>query len=66
MTEAIKMVTEFGLKKAGFVRMQARVIPGNIGSWKALEKSGYQREALLRKYSFDKEFRDCYMYSAIQ
>jgi ribosomal-protein-alanine N-acetyltransferase len=66
MSEAIGLVKDFGFNNLDLVRIQARTKPENIGSWKVLEKSGFQREGLLRKQSYWKnESQDVFLYAAI-
>ncbi len=42
----------------------------NIGSFKALEKSGFKKEGILKKWlilpAFGKSARDCYIYSRVK
>jgi ribosomal-protein-alanine N-acetyltransferase len=65
-TEAISLVKEFAFHQLGLVRIQARTKPENIGSWKTLEKSGFEREGLLRKQSYWKnESHDVFLYAVI-
>lgn len=65
-TEAIKTITEFGLNKIHLQRIQARTVPENTASWKALEKNIFIREGLLRKHSWWKnELHDVYLYARV-
>lgn len=46
------------------VRLEALVEEENIGSQRVLEKVGFKKEGLLRKYGFNKgEIRDMFIYS---
>jgi len=66
ITKAIGAVKEFGLGEFGLQRIQARTKPENIASWRALERSGFEREGLLRKQSYWKnELHDVYLYAVI-
>ena len=49
MTSAVKVVTDFGFKKLGLKRIDARVFYYNKASKRVLEKSGYKFEGLLKK-----------------
>jgi len=49
-TEVIKRVVVFGLEQMGLKRVQAQIIPENIASIKACEKSGFKNEGTLRNY----------------
>lgn len=49
------------------VRLEALVEEGNVGSQRVLEKVGFKREGLLRKYGFNKgEIRDMLMCSFLK
>ncbi len=48
-------------------RLFAHVRPKNIGSWKVLEKAGYEREGLLKKYFCVNEIMyDHYLYAKLK
>ena len=49
MTEACKLVTDFGLNTLDFTRLHAGIFENNIGSMKILEKNGYTRDGLFKK-----------------
>jgi Acetyltransferases, including N-acetylases of ribosomal proteins len=49
-TEAIKKVTTFCLEQMELKRVQAQIMPDNIASIKACEKSGFKNEGMLRNY----------------
>ncbi|MDP4302730.1 GNAT family N-acetyltransferase [Leptothrix discophora] len=49
-TAVCRGVTDWALGPAGLVRVQATVRVGNDRSQRVLERSGYQREGLLRSY----------------
>ncbi len=65
-TEAAAAVVRFGLEELGLHRIQATVRPENPASVRVLEKSGFQREGLLRQYDFGYEFHDVYLYALLQ
>lgn len=48
-TEAIKLVCEYGFEELGLHRIEAGVYAVAVGSWKALEKNGFQREGVFRE-----------------
>lgn len=64
-TTALKMAVAMVLKKFSYlVRIEALVEEENKGSQRVLEKVGFQKEGLLRKYGYNKgEIRDMFMYS---
>ncbi|WP_126428773.1 GNAT family N-acetyltransferase [Brevibacillus marinus] len=49
MTEAIRLVVDFAFFELQLHRIVAEVMPANIGSIRALEKAGFQREGIARK-----------------
>ena len=66
MTEVVKKVCEFGFENFGLIRITAYIFDFNIGSARVLEKSGFQQEGCLRKYSKkDGNFLNCYLYSIL-
>ncbi|KAK8957660.1 hypothetical protein KSP39_PZI000508 [Platanthera zijinensis] len=64
-TEAARMSIEAALERwTGVERVQAFVCLDNLASQRVLEKAGFQREAVLRKYMFFKgQTRDFALYS---
>lgn len=50
MTEAVQAATTFAFEVAGLHRVQAAVMPRNVGSQRVLEKAGYRREGLALRY----------------
>lgn len=63
-TSAIKAITQFGLNDMQIQRIQATVAIDNISSMKVLEKNGFEREGVMKKYGILKEkTKDFYMYS---
>lgn len=64
-TIAIKMAVVDVFKKFAYlVRLEALVEEENKGSIRVLEKVGFTKEGLMRKYGFNKgEIRDMLMYS---
>jgi RimJ/RimL family protein N-acetyltransferase len=65
VTTALKMTVSGVFKEfPDLVRVEALVEVENKGSQRVLEKVGFLREGLLRKYGFCKgEIRDMFMYS---
>lgn len=47
-TEIVRELIRHGFEDLGFERLYARADERNIGSWRVLEKSGMEREALMR------------------
>ena len=68
MTEALEAVIGFGFGQVGLNRIQAVVMPGNVGSERLLEKLGFQREGVLREYENwgDKGRVDVTMFSLLR
>lgn len=68
MTEAIKEMIRIGFEEMGLVRLQAIVCQQNEASQKLLEKVGFQKEGLMRKYECHMvtgECKDMMMYGLI-
>ena len=64
MTEAVKLVTNFGFKKLKLKRIYAYVFSKNKASIKVLEKNAYKREGLLKKYYMKNgKLYDTYIYA---
>jgi [ribosomal protein S5]-alanine N-acetyltransferase len=51
-TAAVKLVTDYGLKKLDFIRIHTGVFEYNIGSMRVLEKNGYKKEGIFEKSVF--------------
>ena len=66
-TEAIHLVCEFGFHVLKLHKIEAGAYSGAIGSWKALEKNGFKREAEFREQvlSGDK-YMDVYRYGILE
>ncbi len=66
-TEAVSLVTKFAFDKLALHRVEAYVSPRNTSSIKVLEKSGYNREGLLRKLLYiNGVWEDHYVYAKIE
>ncbi len=50
MTMAVGMVTEYAFQTLGLHRIEANVMPWNEASLRVLEKNGYEKEGLAKKY----------------
>ena len=48
-TEAVKLLVDYAFKELGLHRIEAGVMPHNIGSIRVLEKSGFHKEGLAVK-----------------
>lgn len=62
MNEALRAIIPFGFNEIEMHRIQASVFPDNLASIKVLEKFGFQKEGLLRQYTYIKHrdvWEDC-------
>lgn len=50
MTEAVEAVVIYGFETLGLHRIEANVMPRNARSLRVLEKCGFEREGISRKY----------------
>ena len=67
MTEAVKVMTNFGFKKLKLKRIYAGVFTKNKASAHVLKNNGYKLEGLLRKNDLkDGKFVDMLMYAKIK
>lgn len=66
-TEAARRLVQFAFEQLGVNRVQAIVLPENSGSIRVLEKSGMQREGLLRGYQLVQgEYLDVLIYAVLR
>jgi RimJ/RimL family protein N-acetyltransferase len=69
MTEAIMAIADWALRQEGIFRVWAVCDVENIASARVLEKSGMQREGILRRWivlpNISNEPRDCFCYSKV-
>lgn len=67
-SKSLSLVNEFVFNECRAERIQALVEPDNIASIRVLEKCGYQREGLLRKYypSVSRGLLDVVMYAIVR
>jgi len=49
-TEAVSLLTDYGLSQLGLLKVTAGTYSNNIGSARVFEKCGYIREAVLRRH----------------
>jgi ribosomal-protein-alanine N-acetyltransferase len=67
ITEAIKVVVKYGFEEMQLHSIEAIIDPRNYGSEKALQKSGFVKEAhLLENEFYDGEFLDTVIYSLLK
>jgi ribosomal-protein-alanine N-acetyltransferase len=67
MTSAIRLVTSYAFNERKLIRVFAIPFTANLASCRALEKVGYQREALMRRSALkDGTIRDQYLYAIVQ
>ena len=52
ITEAIQAIVDYVFEKFDIIRLEAHVYHWNIGSMRALEKVGFEKEAILKKRVF--------------
>lgn len=66
MSEAARAVVAYGFAVLGLHRIQAKCLPGNVGSARVMEKAGMTFEGVLRGYTYTKgNFVDLAMYAII-
>jgi RimJ/RimL family protein N-acetyltransferase len=66
-SDAIAVLTVWGLSLPEIHRLELYVEPWNEGSWRAAEQNRYRREGLLRSWqTVGGERRDMYMYSRLK
>lgn len=49
MTEAVRLLVDYAFKELALHRIEAGVMPHNLGSMRVLEKAGFQKEGIARK-----------------
>ena len=64
--EALSSVVEFGFNDLNLERIQAVVDVRNKASERVLEKAGFEKEGMLRKYPLGKSVADVYMFAKIK
>jgi ribosomal-protein-alanine N-acetyltransferase len=67
MLKSINGILNFADQILGLVRVQATVITDNERSIKLLDRCGFQREGILKKYELvDGQHKDYYMYGKVK
>ena len=67
MTEAVKLISDFGFKELGLERITANVFSFNMGSARVLEKNGFQCEGVMRRhYKKDGKIFDGKLYAKVR
>ncbi len=67
MTKAAGLATEFGFNRLKLRRISAYVFLKNNASARVLEKNGYRKEGLLKKYHFkDGKYIDAMLYAKVR
>lgn len=67
VTEAVKIILDFAFKELRFHRVDAGVMPRNIGSTRVLEKVGFVKEGLARDYiKINGIWEDHYIFSILE
>lgn len=67
MREAVPALLDHCFDDLGAHRIEARIEPGNLASARLAEALGFQREGLMRDWTFvDGEPRSCYMHALLR
>lgn len=67
MTDAVRVVVEYGFSELGLLRIYAEPYAGNLGSARVLEKAGFELEGLMRANVFkDGLVRDQFLYAVVK
>ncbi|MFC4408982.1 GNAT family N-acetyltransferase [Chungangia koreensis] len=65
--EALSAILTYGFETFPIQRIEALIEPENLASQKLVEKHGFIREGLLRKYEYTRgKYDDLYMYSLLK
>jgi RimJ/RimL family protein N-acetyltransferase len=66
-SEAVQIIVDYLFLSKGLERVQAHVDVRNAVSQKVLEKAGFKKEGVIRKYAFLRgEWRDMFAYSILR
>ena len=66
MTDAVRVVVEYGFSELGLLRIYAEPYVGNVGSARVLEKAGFELEGRMRANVFkDGRILDQLLYSVV-
>ena len=64
MTDVVRKFCAYGFDSLNLIRIEATVFENNIGSYRVLEKCGFEYEGLLKKYYLkDGEFINVRLYA---
>ena len=67
MSQAVKAVLYWGFNTLDLNRVQATVMAENIASTRILEKSGFQKEGLMRELKLCRgEFKDFWLFARLR
>ena len=67
MTEALDAMLKFGFEDYGFNRIVAKVMTGNAGSIKVLQKLGFVQEGILRESLYKNgQYQDLIVFSILK
>ena len=67
MTEAVDAMLRFGFEEYGLNRIVAKVIKGNAGSIKVLQKLGFVEEGILRESLYKNgQYHDLIVFSVLK
>jgi ribosomal-protein-alanine N-acetyltransferase len=65
-TDAVRTLAAYGFRERRLHRVYAKVLAGNDGSQRVLEKAGFEREGTLRDHWFrDGRHEDVYVYGLL-
>lgn len=66
-TESIHLICNFAFEELNLHRLEAGAYSEAVGSWKALEKNGFKREAIFREQVLsDDKYMDVYRYGLLK
>jgi ribosomal-protein-alanine N-acetyltransferase len=67
MTEALRIIIDFGFNELDVNRIEAEVMQGNVISEKLLEKLNFRRDGVLRQWMlWNEQYYDMTMYSLLR
>ena len=67
VSEAVALITKYGLEELGLARIFAVPYAHNVASHRVLEKSGYEREGIMRSSAIkDGVIWDQYLYARVR
>lgn len=66
-TKAINLLCGYGIEQIGLHRIEAGAYAAALGSWRALEKNGFTREAIFREQvvTNNNQYMDIYRYGLL-